>query len=510
MIRQVKTLPVDVDLILTKYERMFQYFFGRCLPMKAALYIRVSTEEQAKEGYSIEAQRERGLKFIESQSWDLYDVFVDDGYSAKNIDRPEIQRLMRLATQKKFDVVVFWKLDRLIRNVPNLHELLELFEKYEVKIKSVTEIFDTTTAMGRFFLTLVAAMAAWERETIAERVVEGMRKKASDGERSNGSAPYGYEVNDGRLVIKSDEAKIVRELFRMYANGKGLRECTFFMNQMGTAKKGNKSTYTVGYMLSNPVYAGHSQNGVRSAYNEYSIVENTHERIIDLETFEKVQQIRKERSFKGKAATSEYIFSGTLRCNRCGYPLSGFENKGKKSYRCIGRTTYKVCDMPAFYEESISTEFIKRISPDSNEAFINEILGEQLDIKEQEDRSQLIEQIETELAAIKKRKKKWIQALGDELISDEEYKEMIGEDNKREKFLRQQLDEYTQTVSHTDPSEILKALTNIPTIWKEATTHEKKEFLTELFDKIIVDVPFRAKSGQRNPVEIKSVELRME
>jgi site-specific DNA recombinase len=478
--------------------------------MKAALYSRVSTEEQAKEGYSIEAQRERGLKFIESQGWDLFDTFVDDGFSAKNLDRPEIQRLIKLTKQKKFDVIVFWKLDRLIRNVPNLHELLELFEKYDVKIKSVTEIFDTTTAMGRFFLTLVAAMAAWERETIAERVVEGMRKKASGGERSNGSAPFGYVVEDGRLVVNSDEAHIVKELYNMYANGKGLRDCTVFMNQLGAAKRGQKSPFSVNYMLSNPVYIGHSQNGVRSEYNDYSVLENTHEPIIDIALFEKVQRIRQDRSKKGKAATSAYHFSGTLRCARCGRPLSGATNRHKnKYYQCIGRSTYKECDLPHFYEETLTNEFIHNFTAEDPAQVLSLIQSEQLDF-DQEDRSELITQIETELASIKKRKKKWILALGNELISDEEYKEMIAEDSKREKALRQQLEEYNYEPNKADPTEVIQVLQNIPSVWADATDSEKKQFINELFSKIVVDVPYRAKSGQRTPVEIKAVELRIE
>lgn len=146
---------------------------------RAVDYTRVSTDEQAREGYSINSQRDYNLKFIESQNWDLVDSYVDDGYSAKDLIRPNMQRLINDAKARKFDVVVFYKLDRLVRSVSDLDKLLKIFDANNIGIRSVTEPFDTTTAIGRFLITLVAAIAQWERETISERVVVNMTKKAN-------------------------------------------------------------------------------------------------------------------------------------------------------------------------------------------------------------------------------------------------------------------------------------------------------------------------------------------
>src|SRR5690606_13381288 len=167
--------------------------------MRCAIYRRVSTDLQAEEGFSLEAQKNRLLAYAESQGWTVIEDYCDEGYSAKSLDRPEMQRLISDIKKKKFDVVLVYRLDRLVRSVLELHELLQLMERYDVRFKSATEIFDTTSATGRLFITLIATLAQWERETIAERVHLGMAKKAEQGERNGAPAPYGYDLVDGKL-----------------------------------------------------------------------------------------------------------------------------------------------------------------------------------------------------------------------------------------------------------------------------------------------------------------------
>ena len=165
--------------------------------MKTAIYVRVSTEEQAKEGYSISAQQQRLKDYVKSQDWNIYKIYIDEGFSAKNLDRPKMQELIKDCKKGLFDVILVYRLDRLVRSVSNLHELLQLFDKYNVKFKSATEMFDTTSAMGRFFITLVGAMSQWERENLAERVHMGMKRMVEEGKRAGGSAPCGGGCLDG-------------------------------------------------------------------------------------------------------------------------------------------------------------------------------------------------------------------------------------------------------------------------------------------------------------------------
>lgn len=116
--------------------------------------MRVSTEEQATEGFSLAAQQERCHQFIESQGWEYDGEYIDDGHSAKNLNRPAMQQLIRDVKEKQFDILVVYRLDRLVRSVVDLHHLVQLFDEKGIMFKSVTEVFDTTNAMGRFFYNL--------------------------------------------------------------------------------------------------------------------------------------------------------------------------------------------------------------------------------------------------------------------------------------------------------------------------------------------------------------------
>lgn len=477
--------------------------------LKAVIYVRVSTDEQAKEGYSIGSQKEKAIKFIESQGWDLVDIYLDDGYSAKNLDRPDMKRLMEEAKTGKFDVVVFYKLDRLVRSVSSLHTLLTIFDDNGVKIKSVTEVFDTTSALGRFFLTLVAAMAEWERETISERVSLNMEKKARDGERNGGEAPFGYEYIDKKLVIKEDEAILIREMFRLYNSGKGLRAIVLYLKQFNVSK----DIRTVSRMLENPVYCGKVRWGNNSKKQETIITESENiPEIISEETFQVAQKFRKQRAIEGKKATSPYPFSGVLRCARCGSALSGYYKKarGTKHYICINKKNKGTCDLPMFTERALAKEFMDKLSTDNPENFINSIEVDVNNQDETRDRALIIADIEKQLAKIKTRKNNWAILFGDGDMLREEYLELKADANKEEQLLREQLKELSDQKVSIDPSLVVEMAKSIPAMWDSVSEFDRKNFIYELFDQIIVDVPssyYRA-PGKTPSVNITGFNLR--
>lgn len=475
--------------------------------MRVALYIRVSTDEQAREGYSIESQKDSVVNFVKSQSWEIYDFYIDDGYSAKDLKRPAMQRLIEDTKERKFDVVVFYKLDRLVRSVGDLDKLLKLFDKHDIAIRSVTEPFDTTTAMGRFLITLVAAIAQWERETISERVIINMTKKATLGERNGGKAPFGYNLKDGKLVTNEKEARLVKEMFKMYINGKGIRSIALYLNQFGV----NKDIRTISRMLENPVYCGKLRWGKNSKMNEIISDNVTHPPIVDIETFEKAQILRKHRAQEGKKATSPYPFSGVLRCARCGSALSGYYKKarGSKHYICIAKKNKGTCDLPMFTELALTQVFLESLSPSDSNKFLNLIRNVEIQT-ENEDHTVLITELEKELAAIKTRKRNWLLALGNGTITQEEYKEMTAEDSKREALIKEQLEQLNKKAVTLDLESVLSIAQNIPALWETANDYEKKSFINELFETIVVDVPndyYRGR-GKTPSVIIKEVHLR--
>ncbi|MFE4522148.1 recombinase family protein [Cytobacillus firmus] len=475
--------------------------------MKAAVYARVSTDEQYREGYSIDSQKENIINFIKSQSWDVHDIYTEEGFSAKNLNRPAMQRLINDVKNKKFDVVVFYKLDRLVRSVSDLDKLLQLFDAHKIAIRSVTEPFDTTTAMGRFLITLVAAIAQWERETISERVVINMTKKANMGERNGGKAPFGYNLKDGVLEPNPEEARFVKEIFRMYTTGKGMRSIALYLNQFGV----DKDIRTIGRMIENPVYAGKLRWANNSKMDAIISDEITHTPIIDHEIFEAAQKLRIARATDGKKATSPFHFSGVLKCARCGSSLSGYYKKARKSkhYICISKKNKGTCDLPMFTETALTNEFISNISPDDPDAFFRLTKDFDFNTPEETDEKDLIKELESSLAAIKTRKKNWLMALGNGVITQEEYISMTHEDTRKEELLKEQLNEISHDQVSLDKETIVQLLKSISQLWITATDFEKKSFINDLFSSIIVDVPrsYTRGRGKTPSVIIKEVKL---
>lgn len=156
-------------------------------------YVRVSSEEQAASGLSLESQRERIRAYCVARGWELADIVTDAGWSASTLERPGMELVRRLMREKLVDAVVAVKLDRLTRSVRDLHELLALSTDTGVGLVSVTENMDTTSAAGRLMLNMLAAMAEWEREVIAERTVAALAVKKARGERVSRYATMGQE-----------------------------------------------------------------------------------------------------------------------------------------------------------------------------------------------------------------------------------------------------------------------------------------------------------------------------
>jgi len=230
--------------------------------MKAVGYIRVSTEEQAKEGVSLDNQEAKIKAYCESQDWELEKVFSDEGFSGKNMKRQGLRELLSFLEADQVDVVVVYKTDRLTRKQRHLYQLLEdTFEQKGIGFKSVTEPFDTTTAMGKGFLGMLGVFAQLEGDLISERTKEALRYKKEKGEPV-GSPPLGFEAIKNKLKKNDDELEIVAEIFKLNNNHRGknrlsLREIAKRLNSVGFRTKKNKefSHKTVSYILSNPVYS---------------------------------------------------------------------------------------------------------------------------------------------------------------------------------------------------------------------------------------------------------------
>lgn len=320
----------------------------------AAIYARVSTTEQADEGYSIDEQIRVLREYCKREGYVIFDEYVDRGISGKSIKgRPAIQQLLQDADEKKFDLVLVWKMNRLARNSVDLMNMVEMFNRKNIVFRSYTENYETETPAGKLQFQMLAAIAEYERNNIAENVKMGMLARAKEG-RWNGGHVLGYDVveiegvnkkrkNTG-LVINEREASIIRKIFHLYTTGNGYKSIANQINKAGYRTKLGKtfSLNAIKTIVTNPVYAGYIRYNVRRDWNEKRrnhinpkpiIVKGEHQSIISEEVWRIAQEVYKTRTCKpNRVHDGEFPLTGIMRCPKC--------NAGM----VIGRTTNKLKD----------------------------------------------------------------------------------------------------------------------------------------------------------------------
>ncbi len=208
--------------------------------MLAIGYCRVSTAKQSEQGISLDAQVEKIRAMAVVHGAELVDVVQDGGESAKTLNRPGIQRVLKLVQERHVRAVIVAKLDRLTRSVKDLCELLELFERRGVALISVAESLDTGSASGRLVINIMAAVSQWEREAIGERTRDALRHKRSQGERT-GNIPFGYRLAaDGKHVEPDPpEQAVLAEIRLLRSGGATLRGIAATLNRQAlTTRRG--------------------------------------------------------------------------------------------------------------------------------------------------------------------------------------------------------------------------------------------------------------------------------
>jgi len=203
-------------------------------------YVRVSTEDQAKEGVSLDNHESKIKAYCHLKDLELREVIEDAGISAKNLRRPGVQKVLRLARRKEIDAVVVYKLDRIFRSTVDALETTKAFDKWGVSFHSIEETLDTTSAMGRFFFTLTAALAEMERRLIGERTKAALAHKRSNGEKTGGDIPFGYDLAHGLLAKNDEEQGVILIIRRLHGEGLSLRRiCSELQREGHKTKRGN-------------------------------------------------------------------------------------------------------------------------------------------------------------------------------------------------------------------------------------------------------------------------------
>ncbi|MDH6429057.1 MULTISPECIES: recombinase family protein [unclassified Paenibacillus] len=333
--------------------------------INVGVYGRVSTVEQAEQGYSIEAQLEVLHNLCKAEHKVVFRDYVDAGISGKSIsNRPALQQLLKDVENGEIHEVLVWRLDRISRKMADTLNILEHLKRHDVKFRSYSEKeFDTTTPTGRLNLQIAGVIAEYQRGTIVENVQLGMKQRARNG-KWNGGQLLGYDVvqvpsakgNDSILQINPIEAALVRKIFQMYANGKGLRGIANQLNIDGyKTKPGNAfSAVAIKTIINNPAYIGKIRYNVRENWSEKRrkginpnpiIVDGEHEPIIEQDLWETVQALFKKKSVSPpRTFEGTYPLTGLMRCPQCGSTLGAHRTSDKLKNGTTIIRRYYVCN----------------------------------------------------------------------------------------------------------------------------------------------------------------------
>lgn len=344
-------------------------------PSQVATYIRWSTDDQAT-GTTLEVQtekcqewlRRRGLQFRE----DL--LFVDEGYSGGNMDRPALTRLREFVQSGLVQAVVVYKLDRLSRSVKDAVNLVMGEWEGKCVLQSTVEEIDTSTQQGKQIFYMLSSFAEWERAMIRDRTYEGKLSRAKSGLNAGQKYPLGYKPDEGyqgpgkrfardgwdpERKQLTGNAALVRSIFDMYLGGRSLSAIAHLLNKQGVPCPGNGKWWrfnTVGRIIENPIYCGRYQYGLKPDGAPIFDIDEAVPAIVTLDEWQMCQQIRRETAQRqnrerANPEPTQYLLSGIARCDKCGHRIGGCRGSSRRYYQCTGATILKQCDCGTMHQE---------------------------------------------------------------------------------------------------------------------------------------------------------------
>ena len=330
------------------------------------IYTRCSTDDQAQGDFTtLDAQAHHCKNMLDAFGYELADlgkngIINDDGYSGKDLNRPGIQLILdNIEKERKFDGIIFFRLDRITRNPRDLYALIDLFRDKNVDFISVRENLDSSTAIGRVVIGILGLLSAFERELTGERVKASAIARVRQGKWVGGFLAHGYKLEkngdplpNGRqphkVILNPELAPKLRIIWEMAANNKSLMEIGQELERQGVKTCHGKAwrKQTLSAVIKNPFYKG---------YILYSkeLHKGIHEAMIEPAIWEKANRIVKAKlpghGFSRKPKTYNYLLSGLLKCGKCGSHLISVSNKGRDGkkfhYYICGRSKQKLgCD----------------------------------------------------------------------------------------------------------------------------------------------------------------------
>ena len=482
--------------------------------METGIYLRVSTEEQAQEGFSIRGQEQKLKEYSHIKDWSIYKIYADEGISGKNIaERPAMNELVADIKAGKVKNVLVYKIDRLTRSTADLLYLVELFNEYDCAFNSLMESIDTQTPSGRMFLKIIGIFAEFERENIIERVKLGLERKVNEGYSLASQASYGYDKPKGQKIQTTNqkEAEIVREIFALFVyQGLSLHGIAKILNLRGIPTKQGGIWYnrTVKGALENCNYIGKVRHHVGDKEREY-ITEGLHEPIISEELFEEAQKLlaKHAKTSPTKQPKENSYFSGLLYCPKCKTKFSTHAVEATNNYVCPMKQL-GTCNASAMSHKKLEKafyEYIERINP------FSEVDKLELQRQEQEKLQtyQLVLAYQDKLRLLERKEKEIMQLYVNDNIDFDTYRDMkkkIEEDRATIQAEIARLDVPEEKEPEINKEDVIADLKQN---WEALTNSERRQFLVRYIKRLyaVNEVPEGKKHGT---VRVTAVEFNCE
>ena len=440
---------------------------------KVALYVRVSTDAQAEEGYSINAQSEKLIAFCQVKGFGEYELFVDGGYSGSNLNRPEMQRLIKEINSKNISHVVVFKLDRLSRSQKDTLNLIEdVFLPNETDFVSIHENFDTSTPYGRAMIGIISAFAQLERENIFLRTRMGMVERVKDGLwMGGGRIPFGYDYDKEQgILVPNADAEKVKKIYELYLKGYSSNKIAMMLDL-----KYDKLVTQILTRKSNTgciVYKGEEYKG-------------QHEAIISLDMYLQTMRVMTERSVV-RATQAYHLLTGLCYCGECGARMR-YQKWGKSGYKLVCYSQDK--NKPHMVKDANCTN--EKIWADTVEdVVIKDLFRISANLSEEDFRDEFdvvnpVEELEERCTLLTTKIKRLYNMYAEN--ENEILLETIAENESELAIVKKQLEtEKKHNVMAINLGNVKENIYQIENAWEHLTPQEKQVVIRDCVSKIVI------------------------
>lgn len=403
----------------------------------AGLYIRVSTEDQAREGFSLPEQEKRLRAMCEYKGYEIYKLYKDAGISAKTGNyRPAFEELLQDIREKKCNTIVVLKLDRLTRSVFDLEGIMRFLEENNAYLDCANEEINTTNSSGKLVARMLTSVSQNEIERTSERTKFGLVGAIKEG-HIPGKNPLGYKRDGKKLVIDPLTKDIVKRIYDLYFEGKSYSNIATIFNQEEVLGKTNWRDTGILRIISNEIYKGDFVSG--KTFNKPIYYENVVEPIVSRELWENCQ-VQKKKNQKSYMRTQTYIFLQKLKCPKCGRILAGGASHKLKLDKWY--FYYRCEDCKNNIKEEVIENSVKTLLADILEYdnVVNEFFLPVLKSKLNDPKVEL----EKELKSLNKKKERIRKAYIDSVFTEEEYKQESKTIDSQIEFVNSKLLENSQ------------------------------------------------------------------